>query len=167
VLAPALATFLWFSIFGGSALYREIWQHVLFAAAAKAYVAIAMFAMSDAMPLGAIMLGMATLLVFVFFVTSGDSAVLVLGMMSTKGNLNPPVRIKIFWSVLIAGIAISPLVAGGLKAVQTATILFALPFALVIVLMTVSLARALREDWIADAARERDLRRRMREMIAK
>ena len=66
---------------------------------------------------------------------------------------------------LIAGIAISLLIAGGLKAVQTATIVFALPFALVIILMVVSLWRGLREDHAAEVRRERELRRRMREIV--
>jgi len=167
VLAPSLAAFIWFSIFGGAALHMEIWQHVPLSAAVKADVATALFAMFDAMPFGMPMSVLATLLVFVFFVTSGDSAVLVLGMMSSAGNPNPPRRVKIIWGVLVAGIAVSLLLAGGLKAVQTATILFALPFALVIVLMMISLARALREDWQAEARRERDLRRRMREMAVK
>ncbi|WP_091875377.1 BCCT family transporter [Massilia yuzhufengensis] len=165
VLAPSLAAFLWFSIFGGSALYMEIWQQVPLAEAVKADVSTALFAMFDAMPLGGIMSVLATLLVFVFFVTSGDSAVLVLGMMSSGGNPNPPGRIKIVWGVLVAGIAVSLLLAGGLKAVQTATILFALPFALIIVLMVLSLWRALAQDWAEEARRERALKRRMREMI--
>lgn len=63
------------------------------------------------------------------------------------------------------GIAVSLLLAGGLQALQTATILFALPFALVIVLMVVALWRALREDWREEARRERELRRRMRELM--
>ncbi|MGX4640404.1 BCCT family transporter [Massilia sp. SYSU DXS3249] len=167
VLAPSLAAFLWFSIFGGSALYMEIWQHVPLADAVKADVATALFTMFDAMPLGSVMSVIATVLVFVFFVTSGDSAVLVLGMMSTGGNPNPPRTVRIVWGALVAGIAISLLLAGGLKAVQTATILFALPFAVVIVLMVVSLWRALAEDWRDEARRERELRRRMRELMGK
>jgi len=167
VLAPSLAAFLWFSIFGGTALYMEIWQHVPLAAAVKADVATGLFAMFDAMPFGPAMSVLATVLVFVFFVTSGDSAVLVLGMMSSGGNPDPSRRIKTIWGVLVAGIAVSLLLAGGLKAVQTATILFALPFALVIVLMMISLARGLREDWLAEARRERELRRRVREMMLK
>jgi glycine betaine transporter len=108
-----------------------------------------------------------TVLVLVFFVTSGDSAVLVLGMMSTGGNPNPPARIKIVWGVLVAGIAISLLLAGGLQAVQTATIVFALPLTLVIVLMVISLWRAMGEDWAVQQQRERDMRRRLREMAAR
>jgi glycine betaine transporter len=166
VLAPSLAAFVWFSIFGGTALYLQIWQHVPLADAVKADVATALFAMFDAMPFGQIMSVVATLLVTVFFVTSGDSAVLVLGMMSQGGNPNPSTRVKLVWGALIAGIAISLLLAGGIDAVQTATILFALPFALVIVLMVIALWRALREDWQEEARRERALRRKMREMAA-
>jgi glycine betaine transporter len=167
VLAPSLAAFLWFSIFGGSALTMQIWQHVPLVDAVKADVATTLFTMFGAMPFGLVMSVVATLLVLVFFVTSGDSAVLVLGMMSSGGNPNPPARIKVVWGMLVAGIAISLLLAGGLQAVQTATIVFALPFALVIVLMVLSLWRAMREDWIEQAQREREMRRRMREMVAK
>jgi glycine betaine transporter len=167
VLAPSLAAFLWFSIFGGTALYMEIWQHVPLAAAVKADLATGLFTMFGAMPFGQAMSIVATLLVVVFFVTSGDSAVLVLGTMSSGGDPNPPARIKLVWGGLIAGIAISLLLAGGLGALQTATILFALPFALVIVLMVVALWRALREDALAEDRRERETRRRLREMAAR
>lgn len=167
VLAPSLAAFLWFSIFGGTALYLQIWQHVPLDAAVKADVATALFAMFDALPFGTVMSVVATFLVIVFFVTSGDSAVLVLGMMSSDGNPNPPTKTKLIWGALIAGIAISLLLAGGLKAVQTATILFALPFALVIILMVIALWRALREDMHEHTRKEREMRRRLREMLAK
>ncbi len=167
VLAPSLAAFVWFSIFGGTALYLEIWQHVPLAEAVKADLATALFALFDAMPFGQVMSVVATLLVVIFFVTSGDSAVLVLGMMSQDGNPNPTTGVKLIWGTLIAGIAISLLLAGGIDAVQTATILFALPFALVIVLMVIALWRALREDWQEEVRRERALRRRMREMAAR
>jgi glycine betaine transporter len=167
VLAPSLVAFLWFSIFGGSALTMQIWQHVPIAAALKNDVATALFAMFNAMPFGLAMSVAATLLVLVFFVTSGDSAVLVLGMMSTGGNPNPPARVKVIWGALVAGIAISLLLAGGLQAVQTATIVFALPLTLVIVLMVLSLWRAMREDWAEQQQRERDMRRRLREMAAR
>ena len=167
VLAPSLAAFLWFSIFGGSALTMQIWQHVPIAAAVKNDVATALFTMFGAMPFGTVMSVVATVLVLVFFVTSGDSAVLVLGMMSTGGNPNPPARVKVVWGALVAGIAISLLLAGGLKAVQTATIVFALPFTLVIVLMVIALWRAMRSDWIEQQQREREMRKRLREMVAK
>lgn len=167
VAAPSLAAFLWFSVFGGTALYMEIWQGVPLAEAVKADVSTALFTMFGAMPMGLVMSVLATILVLVFFITSGDSAVLVLGMMSTGGNPNPSARIKLIWGLLVAGIAVSLLLADGLQAVQTATIVFALPFTLVIALMALSLWRAIREDWIEEQRKERLMRQRLRELVSR
>ena len=147
VLAPSMAAFLWFSIFGGTALHMEIWQGIPIAEAVKSDVSTALFTMFNAMPFSLIMSVAATLLVLVFFVTSADSATLVLSMMSSGGNPNPPAKVKALWGVLVAGVAISLLLSGGIEAVQTATIVFALPFAIVILLMGIALWRAIREDW--------------------
>ncbi|VTU19227.1 Glycine betaine transporter OpuD [Variovorax sp. PBS-H4] len=165
VFAPTLLGFVWFSVFGGAALNFEIFQSVPLAEAVKANASTAMFVMLDAMPGGGVMSVIATVLVFVFFVTSGDSATLVLGTMSTGGNPNPPARVKIIWGVLVAAIALSLLLAGGLTAVQTATIVFALPFSVVLLLMAISVTIAIREDWKAEQQRERALRRKMRELL--
>jgi glycine betaine transporter len=165
VLAPSLVGFMWFSIFGGAALYLEIFQGVPVSGAVKADVSTAMFALFQALPAGGIMAGVATLLVMVFFVTSGDSATLVLGMMSTGGQSNPSGRVKIMWGVLVSAIAVSLLLAGGLKAMQTATIVFALPFSVVLLLMAISVTRAIHQDWQADQDREKALRKKMRELI--
>ena len=166
VLAPALVSFIWFSVFGGAALYMEIWQGVPVAEAVKSDVTTAILTMFSAMPGGFLMSIAATLVITIFFVTSGDSATLVLGIMSTNGNPNPSSKIKILWGCLIAGIAISLLLAGGLEAVQTATIVFALPFTFVIVLMTIAVWRAMDEDWNKMQREERELKQKMRQLIA-
>jgi glycine betaine transporter len=88
-------------------------------------------------------------------------------MMSTGGQENPGARVKVVWGVLVSGMAISLLLAGGVKAVQTATIVFALPFTLVILLMALALWRGVREDWNEEQRRDRALRRRMRDMVAR
>ncbi|MGB7480628.1 MAG: BCCT family transporter [Burkholderiaceae bacterium] len=166
VLAPTLLAFVWFAVFGGAALHQEIWQSVPIDAAVTADMSTALFAMFEALPLSTLMSGVATVLVVVFFVTSADSATLVLGMMSTGGRLDPPARVKVMWGLLVSGVALSLLLAGGLKAVQTATIVFALPFTVVLVLMAVSLWRAIRADWLEEQRQERLLRQRMRELLA-
>jgi len=88
-------------------------------------------------------------------------------MMSSGGNPEPGMRVKLVWGLLIAGIAASLLLTGGVQAVQTATIVFALPFALVIVLMALALWLGVRHDWREEQRRERELRRRMREMVSR
>lgn len=165
VLAPSLAAFVWFSVFGGTALNMQIMQGLPISEAVNADVSTALFAMFDALPWTPLLSGVATVLVLVFFVTSGDSATLVLGMMSTGGHENPPARVKIVWGLLVSGIAVSLLLAGGVKAVQTATIVFALPFTAVIVLMAVALWRGVRLDWHEEQQRDKALRRRMRDLV--
>lgn len=167
VFAPTLAGFVWFSVFGGTALHMEIWASVPLAEAVEADVSTALFTMFEALPFGLLMSVVATILVLVFFVTSGDSATLVLGIMSTGGTQDPSARVKIVWGLLIAGIAASLLLAGGVQAVQTATIVFALPFAVVIVLTVYSLWRAIRAEWREEQRQERELRRRLRALADK
>jgi glycine betaine transporter len=167
VAAPTLAGFVWFSVFGGAALHMEIWQNVPLAEAVKADISTALFVMFEALPFGTVMSLVATALVLLFFVTSGDSATLVLGMMSTGGQPNPSSKVKVMWGLLVAGIAAILLLAGGVKAVQTATIVFALPFTVVIVLMTYALWRAIDDDWHAQDLRHKALNRRLRELAEK
>jgi glycine betaine transporter len=162
VFAPSLAAFVWFSVFGGTALHLEIFAGAPIADAVKADPATALFTMFDALPMAAVLSFAATVLVLIFFVTSGDSATLVLSMMSTRGKPNPGNAVKLLWGLLVSGIATSLLLAGGVKAVQTATIVFALPFLVVIVLMGWSLWRAVRSDWEARQRGERQMRRRIR-----
>jgi glycine betaine transporter len=122
VMAPTLVGFAWFSIFRGAALYMEIFQGVPLGVAVSADVSTAMFTLFDALPMGGLMSVVATVRVLVSFVTSGDSATLVLAIISSGGNPNPSNRVKIMWGTLASAIALSLLFAGGLEAVQTATI---------------------------------------------
>ena len=121
--------------------------------------------MLDQLPLAALTSVVATLLVIIFFITSGDSATLVLASMSQNGTSTPSNRSKIIWGALVSGIALSLLLAGGLKAVQTATILFALPFCIVLALMTIALLRAIKQDWAEEQRQQRELRRKMRTLV--
>ncbi len=162
LLLPSLAAFAWFSVFGGAALHAEIFGGAPLVEAAASDISTALFALFETLP-GTLPLSVAaTLLVLVFFVTSGDSATFVLGMLSERGNPDPSLRIRLAWGVLVGLIAISLLLAGGLQALQTAAIVMALPFSVVILLMLVSLLRALREDADRLEREEREARRLLR-----
>ncbi|HEX2206993.1 MAG TPA: BCCT family transporter, partial [Longimicrobium sp.] len=113
------------------------------------------------LPLGAIISALATLLIITFFVTSADSATFVLGMMSSEGRLNPSNRVKLTWGVLQSSIAAVLLLSGGLEGLQTASIVAAAPLAVIMVLMCVSLMRALREESRLHRKREKERRRKL------
>ena len=165
VIVPTLVGFAWFSIFGGTALNSEIFNGSGLAEVAGQNSSLALFALLGELPLAWLSSIVATILIVIFFITSGDSATLVLATMSTDGDVNPKNRTKIIWGVLVSAIALALLMAGGLKAVQTATIVFALPFSLVLVLMAMALVRAIRQDWHAHEVRERQLRKEMARLL--
>jgi len=166
LLAPALAAFVWFSVFGGTALHLQIFAGAPLVPEVQADVAKALFALFDMLPGSGVLALLTTVLVLVFFVTSGDSATFVLGMLSERGNPHPAARTKLAWGLLVSAIAVALLLAGGLKALQSAAIVFALPFAVVVVLMAVSLFRALRAELDRKERAERELRRRLKRRMA-
>jgi choline/glycine/proline betaine transport protein len=82
-----------------------------------------------------------------YFVTSADSATLVICMLLSMGNEHPATKHRIFWGLVVGAVAAVLLLAGGLKALQTATIVAALPLSVVMILMTYALMKTLREEF--------------------
>ncbi|MCW3481858.1 BCCT family transporter [Neisseriaceae bacterium JH1-16] len=146
LLVPAMASFAWFSAFGGTALDLQLFGNTNMLAAVKTDVSTALYVMFDHLPGGTLMSFVGMLLVVSFFVTSADSATFVLGMLSSKGSLNPGNRVKLIWGVLLAAIALVLLSTGGLKGLQTMSIVAALPFMLIMIGMAVSLYLALSQE---------------------
>jgi glycine betaine transporter len=147
VLAPSLLGFLWFSSFGGTALWQELFGNAHLAAglASDGYETV-LFSMFEHLPLGKAPSALAVVLLCIFFVTSADSAVLVLASMSSPEAGDPPLSRKLTWGVAIALIAAVLLLAGGLQALQSMITVAALPFALLMALIIIGLYRALEEE---------------------
>jgi glycine betaine transporter len=146
LFVPTALSMLWFSVFGGSALYYEMFEGRGIADAVNEDVTSALFITLEQLPIGTVMVVIATLLIITFFVTSADSATFVLGMLTSNGTLNPRLSTKLVWGLLVSGVASVLLLSGGLNGLQTASIVIALPFALVMLLMVFSTNKALREE---------------------
>jgi glycine betaine transporter len=143
ILAPSLASFIWFAVFGslGINLGAEV------AALATKVTETAFFIVMNNYPLGYIISLIAVFLLGTFFITSANSATFVLGMMSQHGDLNPTNGKKILWGLVQALLAFALLIAGGLKALQTASIAAAFPFAVVMIFACVALVKALNQEF--------------------
>ncbi|MGW1777492.1 BCCT family transporter [Streptomyces sp. NPDC002104] len=146
LLVPSGATVVWFCVMGGTAIRLDSTGVADMAAKAKEGTEASLFAMLDALPLGTVTSWIAMLLVMTYFVTSADSASLVMGSLTSRGSLHPPTWLVVTWGVLMASVAAVLLVAGGLKSLQTATILVALPFVIVMLVLCWALVKELRED---------------------
>ncbi|WP_282559199.1 glycine betaine uptake BCCT transporter [Paenibacillus sedimenti] len=166
LLVPSLFGFIWFAVFGGTGLHLELFDHFPIADAAKQDVTSALFLTLEQLPLGVFIAAIATALIITFFITSADSATFVLGMLSTKGNPNPANKVKVVWGVLQSSIAIVLLISGGLSGLQTASIVAAVPFAIIIIGMCVSLMLALRQDEKTLRAKELKRMKKLDELLS-
>lgn len=147
LLVPTIMTFLWFSVLGGTALYRELYgAGGLVGADGAVDSDLALFQMLADLPGGTVVTFGAILLIGVFFVTSADSGALVMAMIATGGSVEPKNSVRVFFALATALLAIALLIAGGLDALQTAAILSALPFSVVMILMCVATVIAFRRE---------------------
>lgn len=145
LLVPTIFGALWFSVFGGSALNLETFHNANIMEEINSFgTESALFSLLTHFPMTDFVSFIAMLLITIFFITSADSATFVLGMQTTGGSLYPDNRVKLIWGFIQSGAATVLLWQGGLEALQTASIIVALPFAIILVLVIISLVKALR-----------------------
>jgi glycine betaine transporter len=150
LFAPVLMSFFWLSSFGGAAFYVELFGSGGIAESATGNAATALFVTLSHYPMAALMSTLATIMIATFFITSADSATYVLGMLTSKGDLEPITSLRIFWGTVNGAIAAVLLFIGGLGALQTASIASAFPFMIVMFFMSYALVKALRQEFKGD-----------------
>ncbi len=143
---PSLLTFLWFSIFGGTALHLELAGNHSVSQTVSENVSMSLHALLAELPLADITQWTGLLLVIIFFITSSDSGSLVDDMVTSGGHPNPPPVQRAFWGVSEGAAAAVLLVSGGLNALQTASISAGLLQSIFLIIACISLFKALRID---------------------
>ena len=145
MLVPTFFTFFWFAVFGDTALnmimidgYNSLIGEV------QNNQAIALFKLLENLPFTQIVSSLTVLLIITFFVTSSDSGSLVIDALAAGGRSDTPWWQRTFWVVTEGAVASALLLAGGLEALQTAAIVSALPFAIIMLIAMFGMWRALR-----------------------
>lgn len=133
VTAPALFGILWFTTFGGAAIYLDSFKKAgIMEAINSNGVEVALYALFGNFPLSFITVPVAFITIAISFITLADSMTSTVATMTTKNLISdePPAGMKIFWGVVMGGLTILFLIisgAGGTKALQTSSIVAALP----------------------------------------
>ncbi len=144
LFVPVGFTFIWMTVFGNSALDAIMnGGFTALSSAVSADVSTALFKFLEHFPFSSVISILAIILVITFFVTSSDSGSLVVDTISSGGNHNNPVWQRIFWAVLEGVVAAALLIAGGLGALQAASITIALPFAVIMLIACWGMYKAL------------------------
>ncbi|MEE2914062.1 MAG: BCCT family transporter [Pseudomonadota bacterium] len=149
MIIPSMMCFLWFAMAGGTAIDLELSgvAEGTIAGTAQSDQLFATLAVLLSEPIAYLMSIIVAILLLTYLVTSADSAVLIINTINAAGDEGPKARPHIiFWGVALALVVGGLIVAGGLDAIKTAMVIGALPFSLVMVLMGVSLLRAIYRD---------------------
>ncbi len=144
MLVPSVFTFLWFSVFGDTALHLIMVEgYTTLITDVQADHAVALFKLFELLPLSAIVSFVTVCLIVTFFVTSADSGAWVIDSLASGGALVTPVWQRVFWATSEGLVAATLLIAGGLTALQTMTIVSALPFSIIMIISAFGMWRAL------------------------
>ncbi|MBA2777292.1 BCCT family transporter [Billgrantia kenyensis] len=158
LLVPTVITIVWIGLFGGTALYHELFGQGGIVAAVDHDVATAVFATIEAMDLGLLGQGFSAVLVLLiatYLITSANAGTLVINTILAGGDPEPPTAHRLLWGGLLGLLTAVLLMAGGLETLQAAVIMAALPFSVVVMLMIVGLLKALHRERYAARTGER------------
>ncbi len=147
LLVPSLVSLMWFAVFGGAGIAA---QRDGVDVAGQGTTEGQLFAVLGQYPLATAATVLVMILVAIFFVSGADAASIVMGSLSQRGTLEPSRSVVVFWGVVMGSVAAIMLLLGddgaALTGLQNLTIIAALPFALVMAAMAVSLVKDLRRD---------------------
>ncbi|WP_343035177.1 BCCT family transporter [Cellulomonas septica] len=146
IVVPSAVCLVWFTILGGTTMWLEQTGAAISDAASGQDM---LFAVLHELPLGAVTSVLAMVSIVIFFVTSADSASIVMASLSEQGNPAPRRSTTVVWGVALATIAAVLLVGGGqlaLSSLQNLMMVSALPFAVVVILVMVAWAKDLARD---------------------
>ena len=148
LVLPALCSLLWMSVFGGTAIHQLLFEGYtgVSQVVTEWKPELALFKMLEQLPMTQLASLASVVLLVIFFITSSDSASLVIDITSAGGKLEPPVVQRVFWCSLEGAVAIALLLGGGLKSLQAASLIAGLPFSILLILMTVSIWKGIRSE---------------------
>ena len=166
LIVPSVVSTIWFAIFGGGAIgIQERAERGEGTVKALAKVVdgepdinmdTILFDLLGALPLpnliAIILMIVTVILIAIFFVTGADSASIVMGTLSANGMQEPGKGLVIFWGTATGAVAAVMLLAGGsdpaeaLDGLKNITIVSALPFVIVMLLLCVAVWKDLSKD---------------------
>lgn len=149
LIAPTLFDIIFIGIFGSSGLHMEITEatkNILWSAI-QSDVSSAIYVLFNQYQGAILTIPLLLFVCFTFFVVSADSCTIVLGMLSSGGSDEPKTALKIFWGISMGLAAGVLMITGGLNALQTASIVGALPFTIVMFFICYITIKVLKNDY--------------------
>lgn len=146
LLTPTLITIIWIGLFGGTAMYEQLFMNKDIIGAVNQDISAALFIMIESLDmgiLGSFISFMMIVLIATYLITSANAGTLVITTILASGSTTPPTAHRILWGLILTLLTGVLIVAGGLETLQAAVIAAALPFSVVIIIMMFGLLKSL------------------------
>ncbi len=156
LILPFVYTVMWVTIFGNAAIDQVRQGNVDFGELASSSPENGFYALLQEHPAFFVVAFLATAAGLLFNITSGDSGALVMANLSSNlkhVQQDGAPNLRVFWALLTGGLTVAMLSVGGILALQYATVIMGLPFAIVLVLVMIGLAKALRIEAMREDSR--------------
>ena len=147
LVVPSLFGVLWFTVFGNTAIWLNDGEAAGTLGQMISSPETLLFKFLDYLPLSGVTGLVSLVVISLFFITSADSGIYVLNNIASRDkSLTAPRWQAVMWGVLMSVVAIVLMQSGGLANLQAMTLLVALPFAMLMLLMCFSLWKGLNAD---------------------
>ena len=147
LVIPSMFGILWFTVFGNTAIWLNDGEAAGTLGQMISSPETLLFKFLDYLPLSGVTGLVSLVVISLFFITSADSGIYVLNNIASRDkSLAAPRWQAVMWGVLMSVVAIVLMQSGGLANLQAMTLLVALPFAMLMLLMCFSLWKGLNAD---------------------
>ena len=147
LVIPSMFGILWFTVFGNTAIWLNDGEAAGTLGQMISSPETLLFKFLDYLPLSSVTGLVSLVVISLFFITSADSGIYVLNNIASRDkSLVAPRWQAVMWGVLMSVVAIVLMQSGGLANLQAMTLLVALPFAMLMLLMCFSLWKGLSAD---------------------
>ena len=147
LVIPSMFGILWFTVFGNTAIWLNDGEAAGTLGQMISSPETLLFKFLDYLPLSSVTGLVSLVVISLFFITSADSGIYVLNNIASRDkSLAAPRWQAVMWGVLMSVVAIVLMQSGGLANLQAMTLLVALPFAMLMLLMCFSLWKGLSAD---------------------
>ena len=147
LVVPSLFGVLWFTVFGNTAIWLNDGEAAGTLGQMISSPETLLFKFLDYLPLSGVTGLVSLVVISLFFITSADSGIYVLNNIASRDkSLAAPRWQAVMWGILMSVVAIVLMQSGGLANLQAMTLLVALPFAMLMLLMCFSLWKGLNAD---------------------
>lgn len=147
LILPSMYCYVWITFYGVTGLTLDQKTGGAIANATFANMSTSLYALYEQLPLGAIFSLITILVISTFILTSADSANYCVSVLTCRGEIDPPGRLRVFWGIIIGLFAGVFLLTGGVESFQNVQFLCALPLLIICILMFIAFLKTARKDY--------------------